>query len=519
MEVLVSTTREYDAIVIGAGHNGLCLAAYLQRAGLATVVVEARESVGGMTRTEEPALSGFKHNPHANYFGYHGVMPMLADFGLRSRGLRTVMPAAQHGIAFADASPPIVLHRPGLDERSRRSIARRSKADANLYVELKRRASGLGPVLAEGVYRPASAEWFERQLSAAEQAYADIGIGAPIAAVTARALIDSLFESPAMRALMYQAAAEFGAPLEEPGSGFAMLTFVLWTTANWCLVLGGMQQLADAFWVACREVGVHLLTGACVTQILVEDGAAGGVVTMDGRSLKARHLVASSAGLGHTLLELVDRGRLGAGVEREIREFDERSTSTLGSVVVCLREPPSYSSARWDSDIDRCFHTMVGFDGPADTLTHIREAQLGMLPTAAGAVRVNSLWDRSQAPEGRHVAAADVFLPPMRSLQKSQWQQVGESYNRAFLERWRTFAPNMGEGNVLGDHFHLAPQYDRKILFKLGSAQYRTPVSGLYICGAATFPGGGVHGACGYNAYQAIAEDLQLPAPGAHRGA
>jgi phytoene dehydrogenase-like protein len=75
----------------------------------------------------------------------------------------------------------------------------------------------------------------------------------------------------------------------------------------------------------------------------------------------------------------------------------------------------------------------------------------------------------------------------------------------------------MAGDNVLADHFHLPARYDRKILFKLGSDQYRTPVTGLYLCGAATFPGGGVHGACGYNAYQAIAEDFDLPAVSADR--
>jgi phytoene dehydrogenase-like protein len=475
-------------------------------------VVEARDAAGGMTRTEEPALPGFRHNPHANYFSYHEVMPMLADLGLRARGLRTLMPAAQHGIAFADGSPPIVLHRPGLGERTRRSIARHSKADADLYVELKRRASGLGPVLGEGIYHPASKEWMERQLAAAEEVYADIGIGAPIASVPARALIDSLFESDGMRALLYQAAAEFGAPLEEPGSGFAFLTFVLWTTANWQLVLGGMQQLADAFLAACLEAGVEVETGAPVAAIEVEDEVVAGVVTKDGRAFRARRLVASSADLGHTLLDLVGPDRLGPAAEREIREFDARPASTLGSVMVCLREAPAYSSGRWDPDIDRCFHTMVGFDGPEDTARHLREAGLGLLPTAAGAVRVNSLWDRLQAPAGHQIAAADVFLPPLRSLPESQWQLVRESYDEAFLRRWREFAPNMDESNVLADHFHLPPKYDRKVLFKLGSDQYRSPVAGLYLCGAATFPGGGVHGACGYNAYQAIAEDFGLPA-------
>jgi phytoene dehydrogenase-like protein len=501
--------------VIGAGHNGLALATYLEGAGLSTAVVESRDTAGGMTRTEEPVLPGFKHNPHANYFAYRDVMPMLRDFGLRRSGLRLTMPAAQHGITFADGRPPIVLHRPGLEERTRRSIAAYSSADADLYLALKGRAATLGSTIAAGIYRPPDRRWFAHQREATEAAYADIGIGVASGSVTARELIDDLFGSPEMRALLYQVAAEFGAPIEEPGSGFAMLSFVLWMTANWWLVLGGMQALADALREAAARVGVSLLTATPVTEILIDGGTAVGVATADGRTIVARRLVASSAGLGQTLLDLVDRDSLGAETTDQVREFDRRPASTVGSMMVCLREPPSYSSARWDPDIDRCFHTMIGFDGPAETLKHIREVEVGMLPTPAGAVRVNTLWDRSQAPRGRHVGAADIFLPPLSSLDETSWEEVAAAYNPAFLASWREFAPNVVGSNILADHFHLPRQYDRKILLKLGPDQYRTPIDRLYLCGAATYPGGGVHGACGYNAYQVIAADLGLvpPAP------
>ena len=143
-------TRTYDAIVIGAGHNGLCLAAYLQRAGLSTVVVERRHEEGGGTNTEEPVLPGFRHNMHAQYMEFFDIMPMIADFGLEELGLRTVMPEAQAGIAFADGRPPVILHRPDLLERTHESIAHYSKSDADMYVELKHRAMALEPVLAAG---------------------------------------------------------------------------------------------------------------------------------------------------------------------------------------------------------------------------------------------------------------------------------------------------------------------------------------------------------------------------------
>lgn len=125
------TRSAYDAIVIGAGHNGLCLAAYLQRAGLRTAIVERRHEEGGGANTEEAVLPGFRHNLHAQYMEFFDIMPMIQDFGLEELGLRTVMPEAQAGIAFADGRPPIILHRPDLLDRTHKSIARYSTTDAD----------------------------------------------------------------------------------------------------------------------------------------------------------------------------------------------------------------------------------------------------------------------------------------------------------------------------------------------------------------------------------------------------
>ena len=145
-------TRTYDAIVIGAGHNGLCLAAYLQRAGLSTAVIERRHEEGGGTNTEEPVLPGFRHNMHAQFMEFFDIMPMIQDFALEDLGLRTVMPEAQAGITFADGRPPVILHRPDLLDRTHASISRYSKADADMYVELKHRAVALEQLFAAGLY-------------------------------------------------------------------------------------------------------------------------------------------------------------------------------------------------------------------------------------------------------------------------------------------------------------------------------------------------------------------------------
>lgn len=525
--------RSYDAIVIGAGHNGLCLAAYLQRAGLSTVVVERRHEEGGGANTEEPVLAGFRHNMHAQYMEFFDVMPMIADFGLEDLGLRTVMPEAQAGIAFADGRPPIVLHRPDLLERTRASIARYSKADADLYTALKERAAALQPIVGSGLYNLPVSESADAQGTALEALFGDLGVAAHFTAKTPRVVIDELFETPELRALLYRATVEWGAPLEESGLGAMFLTYVMWTLGNWKLCLGGTHTLAKAMTQACYREGVDLLENSSVERILVADGRAVGVRVRGGVEIRAERLVASNADLRQTLLELVGETHLSDLWVRRAKAFRYGPSHVLGTVVLCLREPPAYTSAVHDPEIDRCFYTVVGFDGPDDVLRYVRAAFGGQVPEPAAGTWVNTLWDPSQAPAGRHAATGWYFFPPASALSKAEWTEVRATYNDRFLARWREFAPNMTGDNVIAHKLYTPDQMEHKNLMREGdfsngafaldqlgvnrpfpeASSYRTEIGRLYLCGPSAYPGGGIHAACGYNAYKAIAADLGLASP------
>ncbi|MDA8185424.1 MAG: NAD(P)/FAD-dependent oxidoreductase [Actinomycetota bacterium] len=523
----------YDAIVIGAGHNGLCLAAYLRRAGLTTLVVERRHEEGGGVNTEEPVLPGFRHNMHAQYMEFFDVMPMVADFGLEDIGLRTVMPEAQAGIAFADGRPPIVIHRPELIERTKASIARYSKADAELYVALKERAAGMEQIVAASLYTPPAPTALQAQEVMIEAAFGDLGIPGYFASKSARAIIDELFETPELRALLYRATVEWGAPLEESGIGGMFLTFVMWTLGNWKLCLGGTHTLAKAMTQACYREGVDLLESSSVERILVEGGRAAGVRIRGGKEIRAERLVASNADLRQTLLELAGPENLSELWVRRAKAYRYGPSHVLGTPVFCLHEPPAYRSARFDPDIDRCFYTVVGFESDSEVLRYIRDAYGGRLPEPGAGTWVNSLWDPSQAPAGSHAATGWYFFPPASALSPQEWSEVRATYNERFLARWRASAPNMTSGNVMAHRLYTPDQMERKNLMREGdfsngefaldqlganrpfpeASSYRTEIEGLYLCGPSAYPGGGVHAACGYNAFKAIAEDLKLASP------
>jgi phytoene dehydrogenase-like protein len=525
--------RTYDAIVIGAGHNGLCLAAYLQRAGLSTLVVERRHEEGGGVNTEEPVLAGFRHNLHAQYMEFFDVMPMIADFGLEDLGLRTVMPEAQAGIVFPDDRPPIVLHRPDLLERTHASIARYSTSDADRYVELKRRAASLEAMVAANLYSLPVAVPLDDQGVALESVFGDLGVTASFVYKTPRAVIDELFETPELRALLYRATVEWGAPLEEAGLGAMFVTFVMWTMGNWKLAVGGTHTLAKAMTQACYREGVDLLENTAVESILVEDGRAVGVRAR-GTEYRAERLVASNADLRQTLLDLVGPDHLSSRWASRAEAFRYGPSHVLGTTAWCLRDAPAYRAATVDPDIDRCFYTVVGFDGADDVLRYIRDAYGGRLPeTAAAGTWVNSLWDRSQAPPDHHAATGWFFLPKASELTADEWAEVRATLNDRLLTSWQAVAPNMTRDNVLADRLYTPDQMERKNLMREGdfsngefsfdqigvnrpfpeAANYRTEIEGLYLCGPSAYPGGGVHAACGYNAFKAIAEDLALASP------
>ncbi|KOS53300.1 phytoene desaturase family protein [Rhodococcus rhodochrous] len=499
----------FDAIVIGAGINGMTLSAYLQRAGLETLVVEAEHRVGGMARSTRPLLPGFVHNPHANYLMQMDVSPVVRDLELADFGLHTLAPVAQHGIAFADGRPPIVLHRWDRTEQTIMSVQRYSSADARLLAQLLEAARLIRPLIGEGMYAPPSYEWFRTVLDAVASRFpladfVDVGRG------TCAAHICGLFQTPELQTLLLRVATELGVDVDERGSDLAFLTTVLPAVGRFRLPKGGMGSFANSLRRACDALGVRFVMGARVDRIKIGEGAVQGVVLAGGESVSARRLVASSLELTQTLRVLVGVDVLSDSERTSLGAYEARQSSILASSMFCLSEPPKYRSARWDPDIDRCYQTMIGLDEPEDALAHARQVRRGLLPAPAAAVRVNSLWDRSQAPFPMHTAGADSMFPSYLHHRKNQWQEVSEGYNTAFLRRWSEYAPNMSEHNILAHTFVVPDPGERKVMLRMGSSQYRTSIDGLYVCGVSTHPGGGAHGASGYNAYTAIAQDLGL---------
>ena len=522
----------YDAIVIGAGHNGLCLAAYLARAGLKTAVIERRHEEGGGANTEDPVAPGFRFNMHANYMEFFDIMPMVKDFDLENSGLRSMTPENQAGIAFSDGRPPIVLHRKDLLDKTHASISRYSKADADMYVEIQKRTMDFGPLMGFGMYTPPMTGMEEGQAAMLDMLYGDMGIKGSDAIKTPKVMIDELYESDEMRALMYRVSVEFGVGIDTGGFGGMILTGLPWMIGCWRIAKGGTHTLAKAMSQVCYAHGVDLIENTEVDKIIVEDNRAVGVIAR-GKEFRATKCIATNADPKQTLIRQVGEEHLPAQWVKRAKNFRFGPSHVLATPMFCLYDAPDYKSAKWDPDINKTHYTVVGYDTAEECVRYIRDAYSGRLPEPAAGTWVNSLWDPSQAPAGRHAATGWYFFPPASALTAAEWTEVRETFNDRMLNRWTEFAPNMTRDNVIADKLYTPDQMERKnymwegdfsngemALDQMGTnrpfpeaSSYRLCVDGLYLCGPSAYPGGGMHAAAGYNAYKVIAEDLGLPSP------
>ncbi|WP_031470763.1 phytoene desaturase family protein [Sciscionella sediminilitoris] len=478
----------YDAIVVGAGTNGLALGLSLARAGLRTLITEQREQVGGQAVTEEPLLPGFLVHPHANFLSYQDF-PAVGEM----LSCQTVTPVAQHGLCFRDGRPPLIIHRRDAPRRTRRSLSRYSAADASTYTRCKRIADRLTPALAALYGSAPHAAAFTRYLTRLARAYRDIIDTDGLGQSSARSVIDRLFHTDEIRTLFYLLASEFSGNIEEPGGDVSLLGYVFWLLGRRRLPIGGMGTVPETMAHTARNAGAHIRLNTEVLQVVVEDGAVQGVLLADGERVPAPMVATSSA----------DRAAMTA---TESSRLDQTSPDVIGSYAACLTEAPHYTSSDHDSDINHCAQTFIGLDTTGEVLQHLAELRSGQLPAPCGVVRVNTLWDPGQAPEGGHVAGADCVFPD--GLDPTYLSGIEHGYPAAFADMWRQYAPNI-EPSLLAHRISIAPDVNRTLVLREGQAQYRGPAKGWYTCGSTTHPGGGIHGACGTNAAHVILADLR----------
>ncbi len=482
--------------------NGLTLATRLALSDLGVGVFERAPVPGGQCRSDASLAPGFRHEPHATFLNYLTLAPVP----LRRwwSGARLVAPEVQHAIVFAGGDPGIAVHSLARGDATRASIARHSPTDSRTFARLQALARKVRSAYGRLMYAPPSTSALTRYSETVSSV-----LPGGLASRSAAELIEALFQSSAVQTLLLRLSGELGPGLEEPGGAAAFVGTVMALLGTRSVPLGGMSEISAAMTRTAARAGVELHLQRDVRQIVVERGRATGVVLDDGTRVQARHAVASSAPLGHTLCELVGDGNLDDRDRRRVRRLARAAAPTLASQPFCLREPPRYRSARGEPDVDRSAQVFIGFDTPEEALAGHREVAAGGLPRPGGAIAHHSLWDPGCAPVGQSAASVTTLFPEASSVAPGVQRRVSDAYPRALLERWREYAPNLTPDAVIAMRANPLHDGDRAIALVGGEDEYATSVQGCYVCGTATFPGGGVHGACGWNAAEVILRRLR----------
>jgi phytoene dehydrogenase-like protein len=291
------------------------------------------------------------------------------------------------------------------------------------------------------------------------------------------------------------------------------------------IVKGGVGALSQALGRAAVEVGVEIRTGAQVAEIKISEGKAAGVVLASGEEVTARAVV-SNADPRTTFLKLVDPVNFDPNFLGKIRNY--RSLGSVAKVNLALSALPQFSALN-GNDVTERLSGRIHIGPDIDYLERAYDtAKYGdFSPKPYLDMTIPSLVDSSLAPKGAHVMSINVQFAPYK-LKEGEWYTRREELGDTVVNVLSEYAPNLKdlivqrqvitpldleqEYGLSGGHiFHGEQTLDQFFVFRplIGWAQYRTPVQGLYLCGAGTHPGGGVTGGPGANASREIIKDLR----------
>ena len=529
---------EFDVVVVGAGPNGLIAGAYLARAGLSVMVLEKRTEIGGGLATEEVLFPCYYTHTHAIYHMMADYMPVLQDFDLARHGVSFYTPNFQTGVVYKDGTSFVLCK--SIDDTAD-SLRRLSHKDANAFLKIMRSwlpmfEEFIGPAT---YYPPMPGleQIVRLQRTEIGKALVDLTEKTPLEVIT------EVFENKRIQAAMLYCTCMWG--LDPNGAGLGFLIPLTLQRAGWnkAYCNGGSHRMAASLMREILEAGGMVMSPAPVTKILVSNGRARGVEMYDGRQIKAK-VVLSSLDPQLTFQEMVGPEHLDDYLNQTSKawQLDKKSLFTTH---VVLYEPPKYKAD--DAWVDQAFMTVMGFENVDDLLKYWQGVEDGDIGAQlAGHATCETLIDPLLArvppgsitpvtldisklkPRAQHVAFFQTHAP--YDL-KGGWEKRTEEITEKVIERWREYAPNMTKKNMYMVHSETPVDIERRLAsMRRGAIKHgeylplqmgmfrpneqcsssRTPIEGLYTCGASNYPGGLVLGGPGYLAANAVAEDLQV---------
>lgn len=528
-----SNPTNYDAVIIGGGHNGLVCAYYLAKAGRKVHICERRSIVGGAAVTEE-FHPGFR-NSVASYTVSLLNPEVIADMGLKEHGLNVVKRPISN---FLPIDSNNYLKLGGGLERTQEEFRKFSARDAERLPEYYERIEAVADVLRDISTKtpPNPKRGIRAALQAAVQLW-PVAKGSnqlhrdvyDLFTKSARSFLDGWFENEHIKATFgFDAIVGNYASPDTPGSAYVLLHHVFGEVDGekgaWGHAIGGMGAITQAMRRACETVGVTIATDAAVAKVIVDKGAATGVTLVNGETIKAKRVIAN---VNPKMLygQMFNEGDLDPEFARRMDGY--KNGSGTFRMNVALSELPDFTALPGKEVAE---HHQCGIV-IAPTLDYMDRAYVdakanGWSKQPIVEMLIPSTLDDSLAPEGQHVASlfCQQFSPELPDGQS--WHDAREAAAQTIIDTVTAHAPNFADaivgkmilspldleeklGLIGGDIMHGVMTLDQMWAARplMNHGDYRGPLKGLYMCGAGSHPGGGVTGLPGRNAAREVLAD------------
>ena len=518
-------------VIIGAGLDGLIAAFYLAKAGRKPLVLERREVIGGAGAVEE-FHPGFRASLAMSA---GSLLPQIAgDLGLQNRGVE-IRHSPLRVIALDPNGPPISIHEDA--KRTAAELAAYSKRDAGRYPEFVSSFNNIGRALRPlltmtppNIEEPSKSElwdlgklgWKIRGLGKQDE-YRLLRYG-PMAVAD---LAGEWFEHELLRAVL-AARGIFGA-FAGPWSAGTSLPLLMQAATDGHVIApasfatGGISHFINGIAKAATDAGAEIRTGINVTGIEINQGRAIAVMLESGETIPAGTII-SNSDPGATLLELVDAGELAPSFLLKAQNY--RARGSVARIDFALSALPSFAGI--DNKSDRLAgHIHIGpeIDYLERAFDAAKYSEISEWPCLD--LTIPTINDPGLAPKGAHVMSIHAQFAPYK-LKHGDWNSRRDELAATVVKVLSEYAPDLkrlivGQRIITpldlettygfrgGQIHHGEMSLDQFFAFRpvIGCAQYRTPIAGLYLCGAGTHPGAGLTGASGLNASREVIRDLK----------
>lgn len=495
---------DFDGIILGTGHNALVLQAYMARSGLRVLSVDrAKVAGGGLATIQNARFPGFLHNTHSFFHRALTVQPWYRDLELERHGAHYIEPELNVALILPDGRS---LEWWTDFDKTLDSFAEFSKKDA---AALKRWVEMFRPIV-ERILVP-EAQSPPLPPNKRRSLLQGSSLGRTLLEVSSLSALDfvgSEFENDVVRAglLFFNGLREIDLRLKGFGHSIPAL-LAGGHLAQMCV--GGSARLAEALVNDIREHGGEVVTGIEPQRILCLGGKASGIELADGTVLTAKRFLASGLNPHQTFLKLLAPDSASPDVRKKAVGFQYNKLAPLFALNLALHEPPRWRAAEGRPELRKAFMVILGLERFAQFDEIVAAHEEGRMPATVMWGACPTLFDRTQAPAGKHTLFMWEKVPYALRGSSASWESEHESHGKVLLDLLQRFAPNLTQDAVI-DSFVRTPVDTELALPNMvcgdllvgsftnnqvgfnrpfaGAGEYRTSVQSLYLCGGSSHP-------------------------------